>query len=79
MRRDLLGTLQTAAIPEIGGNSRRQESVISDLCMNGSALRTPPNHPVGVRLAERPPCECIGFPGPYGTKAPWDQFRDRRP
>jgi hypothetical protein len=54
MRRDLLANLQTAAISEVRGNSRRPERVISDLRMDAGALSSPPDHPVGIRLAQRP-------------------------
>ena len=62
MRRDLLGNLQTAAIPEVRGNSRRPERVISDLRMDAGSLCPPADHSVGIRLAHRPGCERIGFP-----------------
>jgi hypothetical protein len=38
--------------------------------MNGSALCTPPNHSVRIRLAERPPCECFEFPGCRAEQKP---------
>jgi hypothetical protein len=50
MRRDLLGNLQTAAIPEIGGNSRCPKRVISDFHMDAGALSSPPDHPICIRL-----------------------------
>ena len=70
MRRDLLGNLQTAAIPEVRGNSRRPERVISDLRMDAGALSSPPDHPVGIRLAQRPSCERIGFPDRRAEQRP---------
>ena len=52
MRRNLLGNLQTAAIPEVRCNSCRSECVVSDLRMDAGGLSSSPNHPVGIRLAE---------------------------
>jgi hypothetical protein len=62
MRRDLLGNLETAAIPEVRGNSRRPEGMVSDLRMDAGNLCPPTNHPVGIGLAHRAACERIGFP-----------------
>jgi hypothetical protein len=61
MRRDLLGNLQTAAIPEVRGNSRRPEGVVSDFRMDAGSLCPPADHPVGIRLPHWPACERIGF------------------
>jgi hypothetical protein len=52
------------------GQSSRPERVVSDLRMDAGSLSSPPNHPVGIRLAERPPCECIGFPGRRAEQRP---------
>jgi hypothetical protein len=41
MRRDLLGNLQAAAIPEVRCNSSRPERVVSDLRMDAGALSSP--------------------------------------
>ena len=74
MRRDLLGNLQTAAIPEVRCNSRRPKRVISDLRMDAGAFSSPSDHPVGIRLAQRPSCERIGFPDRRAEQRPLGCF-----
>jgi hypothetical protein len=59
MRRDLLGNLQTAAIPEVGCDSCRPERVVSNFRRDAAALCLPPNHPIGISLAQRSSCERI--------------------
>ena len=38
--------------------------------MDAGALSSPSNHPVGIRLAQRPSCERIGFPDRRAEQRP---------